>query len=180
MLERRSPGVQQGIGAPEESEGTRDDDTARLVTLRVNGRERTLRIEPRRTLLDALRVDLGLTGAKNVCGMGNCGACTVLVDGRAVYACLTLAIESTEREITTIEGLETEAGLDPLQRAFLEADAFQCGFCTPGQIMSLKALFNETSSPSDEQIERAVAGNLCRCGAYRNILRAARIAAGRS
>jgi aerobic-type carbon monoxide dehydrogenase small subunit (CoxS/CutS family) len=142
-----------------------------VVTLNVNGADHALRLEPRRTLLDALRNDLGLTGAKKACDMGNCGACTVLVDGRAAYACLLLAIDCAGREIVTIESLEN----DPLQRAFIEADAFQCGFCTPGQIMSLKALFNENPQPSDDDIVRAVSGNLCRCGAYRNIVRAARI-----
>jgi aerobic-type carbon monoxide dehydrogenase small subunit (CoxS/CutS family) len=142
-----------------------------VVTLNVNGADHALRLEPRRTLLDALRVDLGLTGAKKACDMGNCGACTVLVDGRAAYACLLLAIDCAGRGIVTIESLEN----DPLQRAFIDADAFQCGFCTPGQIMSLKALFNENPQPSDEDIVRAVSGNLCRCGAYRNIVRAARI-----
>lgn len=145
------------------------------VTLRVNAADHVLRVEPRRTLLDALRVDLGLTGAKKACDMGNCGACTVLVDGRAVYSCLLLAVDCAGREVATVEGLDH----DPLQSAFIEADAFQCGFCTPGQIMSLKALLSETPSPSDEEIVRAVSGNLCRCGAYRNIVRAARIAAGR-
>jgi aerobic-type carbon monoxide dehydrogenase small subunit (CoxS/CutS family) len=145
------------------------------VTLRVNEAEHVVQIEPRRTLLDALRHDLGLTGAKKSCDMGNCGACTVLVDGRAAYACLLLAIDCRDRSITTIESLHD----DPLQKAFIEADAFQCGFCTPGQIMSLKALFNRNPSPSDEEIVRAVSGNLCRCGAYRNIVRAARSVAGR-
>ncbi|HVL35923.1 MAG TPA: (2Fe-2S)-binding protein [Burkholderiales bacterium] len=139
-------------------------------TLRVNGAERRVQVDPRRTLLDALRDDLGLTGAKKACDMGNCGACTVQVDGRAVYACLMLAVNCDAREITTIEGLQDH----PLQRAFVECDAFQCGFCTPGQIMSLKALLDEDPAPSDEAIVRAVSGNLCRCGAYRNIVRAAR------
>jgi xanthine dehydrogenase YagT iron-sulfur-binding subunit len=142
-----------------------------VVTLNVNGADHALRLEPRRTLLDALRNDLGLTGAKKACDMGNCGTCTVLVEGRAAYACLLLAIDCAGRDIVTIESLEN----DPLQRAFIEADAFQCGFCTPGQILSFKALFNENPQPSDEDIVRAVSGNLCRCGAYRNILRAARL-----
>jgi xanthine dehydrogenase YagT iron-sulfur-binding subunit len=150
------------------------------VTLSVNGAEHVVRIEHRRTLVDVLRTDLGLTGAKKACDMGNCGACTVLVDGRAVYSCLLLAIDCSGRAITTIEGLGRNGEPDPIQRAFIEADAFQCGFCTPGQIMSVKALLDETPAPSDEQIARAVSGNLCRCGAYRNIVRAARIAAGRS
>jgi aerobic-type carbon monoxide dehydrogenase small subunit (CoxS/CutS family) len=140
------------------------------VTLNVNGAAHPLPVEPRRTLLDALRNDLGLTGAKKACDMGNCGACTVIVDGRAAYACLLLAVDCAGRAVTTIESLEDH----PLQRAFIAADAFQCGFCTPGQIMSLKALFDENPQPSDEDIVRAVSGNLCRCGAYRNILDAAR------
>ena len=133
-------------------------------------------MEPRRTLLGVLRHDLGLTGAKQACDMGNCGTCTVLLDGRAVYSCLQLAVDCAGRAVATIEGLHD----DPLQRAFIEADAFQCGFCTPGQILSLKALFQENPAPTDEQIVRAVSGNLCRCGAYRNIVRAARMALGRA
>lgn len=143
------------------------------ITLEVNGSRERLRVEPRRTLLDALRIDLGLTGAKKGCDMGNCGACTVLVDAKAAYSCLVLAVDCVGRAVLTIEGLED----DPLQRAFAEADALQCGFCTPGQIMSLKALFAADARPSDDQIERALSGNLCRCGAYRNILRAASNAA---
>lgn len=149
------------------------------VTLCVNGAEHPLALEPRRTLLDALRGDLLLTGAKKVCDMGNCGACTVLVDGQAMYACLLLAVDCAGREITTIEGLSHNGSLDPIQQAFVEADAFQCGFCTPGQIMSLRGLLDATPEPSDEAILRAVSGNLCRCGAYHNILRAGQIAAGR-
>ena len=147
------------------------------VTLSVNGTEEALYIEPRRTLLDALRYDLQLTGTKKVCDMGDCGACTVLVDDRAMYACLLLAVDCEGRQITTIEGLSRGEELDPVQRAFVQADALQCGFCTPGQIMSLRALLNETPAPTDEQIRRAVTGNLCRCGAYQNIVRAGRTAA---
>lgn len=149
------------------------------IVLQVNGVEHALALEPRRTLLDALRNDLRLTGTKKVCDMGDCGACTVLVDGRAMYACLLLAVDCAGREITTIEGLSHNGELDPLQQAFVEADAFQCGFCTSGQIMSLRALLNTTPNPSDDQIARAVSGNLCRCGAYLNIVRAGRIAAER-
>ena len=147
--------------------------------LHVNGAEHSLVLEPRRSLLDVLRDDLQLTGAKKVCDMGNCGACTVLVDGRAMYACLMLAIDFVDAEITTIEGLGANGDPDPVQQAFIAADAFQCGFCTPGQIMSLKALLAENPHPSDADLERALSGNLCRCGAYRNLLRAGRIAAGR-
>jgi len=148
-----------------------------LVRLNVNRATHALLLEPRRTLLDALRDDLGLTGTKKVCEMGDCGACTVLVDGRAMYACLLLAIDCQDREITTIEGLGSAEALDPLQAAFIQADAFQCGFCTPGQIMSLKGLLLEHPEPTDEEILRAISGNLCRCGAYHNILRAGRLAA---
>jgi len=148
------------------------------VSLLVNDATHDLALEPRRTLLDALREDLGLTGTKKVCDMGDCGACTVLFDGRVMYSCLLLAVDCAGRAITTIEGLSADGALDPVQRAFVEADAFQCGFCTPGQIMSLKALLLADAAPSDEAILRAVTGNLCRCGAYQNILRAGRLAAG--
>jgi len=151
------------------------------VTLHINGADHALAVEPRRTLLDALRHDLQLTGTKKVCDMGDCGACTVLVDGRAMYACLLLAVDCAGRAITTIEGLTGRDGaagtLDPVQRAFIEADAFQCGFCTSGQIMSMRGLLDMNPSPSDDDIRRAVSGNICRCGAYLNILRAGRLAA---
>jgi aerobic-type carbon monoxide dehydrogenase small subunit (CoxS/CutS family) len=147
------------------------------VTLQVNGEARTVEVEPRHTLLDALRDELGLTGAKRSCDMGNCGACTVLVNGRATYSCLVLAVDCAGRALTTIEGLARDGTLDPLQQAFIEADALQCGYCTPGQIMSLRALLNENPAPTEEQIVRAVSGNLCRCGAYRNIVRAGCLAA---
>jgi aerobic-type carbon monoxide dehydrogenase small subunit (CoxS/CutS family) len=146
------------------------------IELRVNEVGYVLLAEPRRTLLDTLRDDLHLTGTKKVCNIGDCGACTVLVDGRAMYSCLLLAVECEGRQITTIEGLGHDGELDPVQQAFIEADAFQCGFCTAGQILSLRALLNETTSPSDEEIQRAVTGNLCRCGAYVNILKAGRMA----
>jgi aerobic-type carbon monoxide dehydrogenase small subunit (CoxS/CutS family) len=147
------------------------------VTLAVNGSRYPLLVEPRRTLLDALRHDLGLTGAKKVCDVGDCGACTVIVDGRAVYSCLLLAVDCDDREITTIEGLARGNELDPVQEAFIRQDAFQCGYCTSGQVMSVRALLDVHPDPTDEQILRSVTGNLCRCGAYPNILAAARLAA---
>ena len=143
-----------------------------LLSFRLNGDERSLAVEPRRTLLDALRVDLALTGTKKVCDMGDCGACTVLMDGRAVYACLTLAVDCDDRSVTTIEGLGHGDQLDPVQQAFVDEDAYQCGFCTPGQIMSISALLGEQKAPDEDEIRRAVSGNLCRCGAYQNIVKA--------
>ncbi len=150
------------------------ETTRQPCTLGINGQEHALLLEPRRTLLDVLREDLALTGTKKVCDMGNCGACTVLIDGKAKYSCLSLAVDCDDAAIRTIEGLAHGDELDPVQQAFIAADAFQCGFCTPGQIMSLRGLLDATPSPSDEQIERAVTGNLCRCGAYRHILDAGR------
>jgi len=147
------------------------------IELEVNGTSHTVAVEPRRTLVDALRHNLQLTGTKKVCDMGNCGACTVMVDGRAMYSCLLLAVDCEGREIMTIEGLDADGTLAPTQRAFIEADAFQCGFCTAGQIMSLHALLQTDPDPADEEILRAVTGNLCRCGAYRHILEAGRQAA---
>jgi xanthine dehydrogenase YagT iron-sulfur-binding subunit len=144
----------------------------------VNGEDHHVMVEPRRTLLDLLRHDLQLTGTKKVCDMGNCGACTVIVDDRTMYACLLLAVDCEGKRIETIEGLANGTTLDPVQQAFVEEDAFQCGYCTPGQIMSMRALLNENPDPSDDEIMRAVSGNLCRCGAYAHIARAGRRAAG--
>jgi len=146
------------------------------VELSVNGREHRLHLEPRTTLLDALREDLGLTGTKKACDHGQCGACTVLLGGRRVLACLTLAVMAAGREVETIEGLAGDA-LHPMQRAFLEHDAFQCGYCTPGQIMSAVGLVREGHAGSEEEIREFLSGNLCRCGAYPNIVEAVRQAA---
>ena len=150
------------------------------VRLEVNGVTYDLDLDPRRTLLDALRDDMGFTGAKPGCNMGNCGACTILLDGEAVYSCLLLAIECEGRAITTIEGLARGGELDPVQAAFVEHDALQCGFCTPGQVLAMTALLNRNPHPSDEEIERGMSGNLCRCGAYPKILAAGRALAART
>lgn len=143
------------------------------VRLQVNGQAYEVLVEPRRTLLDLLREDLALTGAKKVCDRGQCGACTVLLEGVPVYSCLKLAVDCEGKRVETVEGLAFSNEMHPLQRAFIEHDAFQCGFCTPGQLMSLKALFDRTPHPTTDEIKNAVAGNLCRCGAYSKILRAA-------
>ena len=138
----------------------------------VNGAPAQVRAAPRRTLLDTLRETLALTGTKKVCDEGTCGACTVLVEGRPVYSCMTLAITCEGKSIETIEGIAKDGELHPVQRAFIDADAFQCGFCTPGQIMSIVALLRENNAPTEDDVRRAVAGNLCRCGAYPNIVKA--------
>ncbi len=144
------------------------------VHLRVNGRPYDLRLPSHATLLDTLRDTLGLTGTKKVCDMGQCGACTVLCDGVAIYACLKLAIESQGCEITTIEGVAGPDGtLHIIQEKFIEQDALQCGFCTSGQVLALKALLDRNPDPTPEEIGRGMAGNLCRCGAYAGIMRAA-------
>ena len=147
------------------------------ATPRVNGRSRHLRIDPRVTLLDALRDHFGLTGTKKGCDRGECGACTVHIDGRRALSCLTLAVMADGRDITTIEGLTEGDQLHPVQAAFIEHDAFQCGFCTPGQIMSAVACIREGHAGSDEEIREFMSGNLCRCAAYPQIVAAVRAAA---
>jgi xanthine dehydrogenase YagT iron-sulfur-binding subunit len=166
---------------------------AQPVTLNINGQERQMMLEPRVTLLDALRETAGLTGTKKGCDRGQCGACTVLLDGRRVNACLTLAVMAEGRRIVTVEGLANGEQLSPLQAQFIEQDAFQCGYCTPGQLCSATALLEELRAGrasaatadvraahaplTDEEIRERMSGNLCRCGAYPNIVRAIRIVA---
>ena len=140
----------------------------------VNGEPQIVELEPRVSLLDALREHLGLTGSKKGCDQGTCGACTVWVDGRRVLACLTLAMACEGREVTTIEGLASDGELHPMQQAFIEHDAFQCGYCTPGQIMSAVKLIEEGNASSDEDIAEFMSGNICRCAAYPNIRAAIR------
>ena len=147
---------------------------AGTVVLTVNGQERELRIEPRVSLLDALREHLGLTGSKKGCDQGTCGACTVWVDGRRVLACLTLAVTCEGRAVTTIEGLSADGALHPMQAAFVDRDAFQCGYCTPGQIMSAVAVLKEGHAGDDAEIAEWMSGNICRCAAYPNIRAAIR------
>ncbi|MEV1076856.1 (2Fe-2S)-binding protein [Streptomyces sp. NPDC050211] len=147
------------------------------VTLRINGREHALTVEARVTLLDALRERLGLTGTKKGCDRGECGACTVLIEGERVKSCMTLAVMEDGREITTVEGLARGDDLHPVQAAFIRRDAFQCGFCTSGQIMSAVACVDEGHTRSDEEIREWMSGNLCRCGCYPNIVDAVRDAA---
>lgn len=142
------------------------------VSLHVNGREQRLNLDPRVTLLDALREQLHLTGSKKGCDHGQCGACTVLIDGRRVYSCLTLAVVAAGAKVTTIEGLADGDRLHPVQEAFIEHDAFQCGYCTSGQICSAVGLLSEGRANTDEEVREQMSGNICRCGAYPNIVAA--------
>jgi carbon-monoxide dehydrogenase small subunit len=149
------------------------------VTLRVNGEAYDLLTYPHRTLLEVLREDLHLTGAKESCGEGACGTCTVLLDGAPVRSCLLLAIEAEGREVTTIEGLAAGGKLHPLQEAFVEHHAIQCGFCTPGMILTAKALLDAVPEPTEEEIRRALSGNICRCTGYAKIVDAVKAASAR-
>jgi xanthine dehydrogenase YagT iron-sulfur-binding subunit len=151
------------------------------VQLTVNGQTRQLEIDPRQSLLDLLRENLDLTGTKKGCDQGQCGACTVLVDGRRVVSCLTLAVMKDGSSITTIEGMSKEDGtLHPLQQAFIDHDAFQCGYCTPGQICSGAGLIAEGKAKTAPEIRELMSGNICRCGAYSNIVAAIQQAMGQS
>ncbi|HEX8407460.1 MAG TPA: 2Fe-2S iron-sulfur cluster-binding protein [Thermoanaerobaculia bacterium] len=153
------------------------DANATKFALNVNGKVHELELDPRTTLLDALREHLDLTGAKKGCDQGACGACTVLVDGRRVNSCLTLAVMHSGKKITTIEGLAANGALHPVQAAFVKHDGFQCGYCTPGQICSAVALIREGHAKSDDEIREWMSGNICRCGAYVNIVEAVKEAA---
>jgi xanthine dehydrogenase YagT iron-sulfur-binding subunit len=163
------PGGAAAQAAP--AEVTEPGETLR-ITLRVNGRRHRVKVEPRWSLLEVLREKLGLTGSKLGCGRGECGACTVLIDGQPRYACLTLAPEAEGKEITTVEGLMKGEELAPVQQAFLAHDAMQCGYCIPGQIMAAEGLLRVNPNPSLDEIRRGMSGNLCRCGSYAHIFKA--------
>jgi len=143
-----------------------------LIETKINGISYRLEVEPHWTLLELLRDVLRLTGAKDGCGMGECGSCTVIMDGKTIYSCLTLAVRADGKEVLTIEGLARGEELDPVQKAFIEYGAFQCGFCTPGMILSGKALLDENPNPTEEEIRRGISGNLCRCTGYNMIVEA--------
>jgi len=167
-------------GIVRDKSGAATGDSEMDLTLSINGREHALKVDPRLTLLDALRDKLNLTGSKKGCDHGQCGACTVLVDGRRINACLTLAVMHAGSAITTIEGLANGEELHPVQAAFLEHDGFQCGYCTPGQICSAVALLKENHARTDDEIREWMSGNICRCGAYTNIVAAIREARDKS
>jgi len=147
------------------------------VSIMVNGKSYKISTPPWRTLLEVIREDLGLTGTKEGCGLGECGACTVIMEGRAVNSCLVLATEADGKQITTIEGLAEGDKLHPIQQAFIDHGGLQCGFCTPGMIMSAKALLDGNPTPSEEEIRRGIAGNLCRCTGYTKIIESIKAAA---
>jgi len=155
---------------------TDESDTTRIV-LSINGRKYRLAVEPRETLISVLRERLGMIGAKPGCERGECGACTVLLDGTARYSCMTLAVEAQDRAITTIEGLAQGEELSALQKAFISDDGFQCGFCTPGQVMAAEGLLRANPSPTLDEVRLGMSGNLCRCGAYGHIFKAVLTAA---
>jgi len=142
------------------------------IVLNVNDEDFEVLVDPHKTLLEVLREELDLTGAKEGCGLGSCGACTILIDNEPILSCLTLAVEVQNRAIVTIEGLLKDGHLDPLQKSFIECGAIQCGFCTPGMILSAKALLKEKEAPSREEIQEALSGNLCRCTGYNKIIQA--------
>jgi len=150
-----------------------------LLSLKINGKKISTKVEPRTTLAELIRDKLNLTGTKLVCNHGECGACTVLLDGKAVYSCHILALDADGKEVTTIEGLLTGEKLNPVQEAFIEHDGIQCGFCTPGQIMSAQAILNKNPKPTKEQILDGMSGNICRCSAYPNIIKSVVAAAGK-
>ncbi len=150
----------------------------RILKLNVNGEDREILVETHKTLLEVLREDLGLTGTKRGCDLGTCGACTVLIDGKPWLACLTLAIAVQGKKITTIEGLAEDGKLHPLQNSFIEKGAIQCGFCTPGMILTAKAFLEENPHPSKEEVMKAISGNLCRCTGYVKIIEAILSASG--
>ncbi len=151
-----------------------------LITLKVNGQTREIAVEPPWTLLETVREQLRLTGAKEGCGTGDCGACSMLVDGRLVTSCLMLAVQADGREVTTIEGLATNGSLHPVQAAFVEKGGVQCGFCTPGMIMAAASLLERNPSPTLEEVREGLAGNLCRCTGYAKIYESVLAAAGES
>ena len=147
------------------------------IKLTVNGKEYQVSVAPSTTLLELIREDLGLTGTKEGCGMGECGACTVIMDNKAVNSCLVLAAEADDKSITTVEGLASGEQLHPIQQAFIDNGGFQCGFCTPGMILATKALLDENPNPTDDDIRKGIAGNFCRCTGYTKIFASIKAAA---
>jgi aerobic-type carbon monoxide dehydrogenase small subunit (CoxS/CutS family) len=153
---------------------------ALTITLTINGKPTPVKVEPATTLLETLRIHLNLTGSKEICDRGACGGCSVIMDGKLVNACMTLAVDCVGSQITTVEGIGTPDALDPVQVAFVKHDAMQCGYCTPGFVVASRSLLNNTPKPTLEQIKRGLGGNICRCGTYTNIFNAVLEASGQS
>ena len=172
-----APLAARAAGAAVNPPAPQDASLPVSVTLQVNGGSKPLMVDARTTVLDALREHIGLTGTKKGCDHGQCGACTVLIEGRRVLSCLTLALAAQDQQITTIEGLSKDGKLHPMQQAFIDQDAFQCGYCTPGQILSAVACVKEGHANSDDDIREYMSGNICRCAAYPNIVAAVKQAA---
>jgi xanthine dehydrogenase YagT iron-sulfur-binding subunit len=172
-----APVVARAAGSSPSPSVAADPSSPVQLSLNVNDASKSLRVDARTTLLDALREHIGLTGSKKGCDHGQCGACTVMVDGRRVLSCLTLAVAAQGQQITTIEGLSKDGKLHPMQQAFVDQDAFQCGYCTPGQIISGVACVKEGHAGNDADIREYMSGNICRCAAYPNIVAAVRQAA---
>lgn len=157
--------------------GTTMGPQATPITLKINGTQHQTSVEPRHTLLDVMRQKLDVTGPKPICERGSCGGCTVMVDKQPIYSCMMLAIDAVGKEITTVEGLSKEGALDPVQKAFVQHDAQMCGFCTPGFVVSVRALLDRNPNPTLDDVKKAVSGNTCRCGTYPRIFEAALTAA---
>ena len=157
-----------------------DAEYIRPISLTINGQKHEVSVPTRRTLVDAIRYDIGLTGTKEACSVGVCGACTVLIDGRMVASCITLAVQADGANITTIEGIGSEGHLHPLQQSFIDNGGFQCGICTPGQIIAAKALLDENPSPTEDEIKEWMMGNLCRCTGYYQIIDSIKAAGGKA
>ena len=174
------PGIKAEAAVATPSLAAQPADESMAITLHINGQSCPITLEPRVSLLDAMREHLNLTGTKKGCDHGQCGACTVLVDGRRVLSCLTLAVMAQGKQVVTIEGLAQGDTLHPVQQAFIDQDAFQCGYCTPGQICSAVGLLNEGRAKSDDQIRVEMSGNICRCGAYPKIVSAVKQAMGQA
>lgn len=171
-----APAIEKTLRAAEMAGTEVIGPNAQLITLNVNGRKRSAYVDPRWSLLDVVRDIFRLTGAKKVCNQGECGGCTMLVDGQPTYACITLAVDVVDSEIVTVEGLLDGEELHPVQKAFVEEDAMQCGYCIPGHVMAVKGYLDENPNPTEEDAKTAISGNLCRCGSQYNILKAVKTA----
>jgi carbon-monoxide dehydrogenase small subunit len=171
--------IGQSQGKDEKERPEEEIEMKKLISLTINGKRVEAAVDPNRTLADLIRYDLNLTGTKKGCEMGDCGSCTVLLDGRPVNSCLVLAVQADNRDVLTVEGLETDQGLHPIQDAFVRHGAIQCGFCTSGMILSGKHLLDKTARPGEAEVRKAISGNLCRCTGYQKIVEAIMDAGGK-